>query len=162
MDILLPPFALFFIGAIALFFVRGVTALLITVVVPVISFFILLLWQQGEYFQYQLLGLELTLVKLDRLSLIFSYLFHLAALLAGIFALHEKDKMQQIASLAYAGSAIGAVMAGDWISLFIFWELLALTSVFLIFARRTEKSYRSGMRYLIMQVLSGVLLFSGA
>jgi multicomponent Na+:H+ antiporter subunit D len=67
-----------------------------------------------------------------------------------------------VASLAYAGSAVGAVFAGDWMSLFVFWELLALTSVFLIWARRTPASYSSGMRYLIIQVLSGVLLFAGA
>lgn len=157
-----PPFALFFIGALLLLITRGVVASAITVLTPIVSFLVLLLWPQGDFFTYSLFGAELTLVHLDKLSLIFAYLFHLAALLAGIFALHEKDKLQQVASLAYAGSAAGAVMAGDWISLFIFWELLALTSVFLIFARRTEKSYHSGMRYLIMQVLSGVLLFSGA
>ncbi len=158
----LPPYALFFMGALALFFLRGTAAAAVTIIVPIASFAMLLLWQQGEYFHYRLLGLDLVLVDLDRLGLLFAYLFHLAAFIGGIFAFHVKDKMQQIAALAYAGSAIGAVMAGDWISLFVFWELLALTSVFLIFARRTETSYHSGMRYLIVQVLSGVLLFSGA
>ena len=109
-----------------------------------------------------MLGLELTLVKIDRLSLLFAYLFHLAAFFAGIYALHVNDRVQQVASLAYAGSALGAVFAGDWITLFVFWELLALTSVFLVLARRTPESYSSSMRYLLMQVLSGVLLFAGA
>ncbi len=164
MDVIfsLPPFTLFFVGAILLFFCRGLLASIITVAVPIISFALLLQWQHGVFYQYPIMGIDLTLVRIDRLSLLFAYLFHLAALLGGIFALHEKDKVQQIASLAYAGSAIGAVFAGDWITLFVFWELLALTSVFLIFARRTEQSYRSGMRYLMVQVLSGMLLFSGA
>lgn len=61
----------------------------------------------------------------------------------------------------YAGSALGAIFAGDLLTLFVFWELLALTSVFLIWARRTERSYRAGLRYLIIQVLSGVLLLAG-
>ncbi len=162
----LPPFALFFIGAFVLLFLRGKTgstiASIITVAVPIVSFIGLLQWQHGSFNEYQLLGLELTLIKIDKLSLLFAYIFHLAALIGCIYALHEKDRVQQIASLAYAGSAIGAVFAGDWITLFIFWELLALTSVFLILARRTEASYLSSMRYLIIQVLSGVLLFAGA
>lgn len=158
----LPPFALFFVGALLLLFTRGVVSSAITIVIPIVSFILLLQWQHGEFYQYSLLGIDLTLVRVDRLSLLFAYLFHLAALIGGIYALHEKDKVQQVAALAYVGSAIGAVFAGDWISLFIFWECLALTSVFLIWARRTPKSYASGMRYLIVQVFSGVLLFAGA
>ena len=134
----------------------------LTVLIPVVSFILLLQWQQGSYGDYSLLGLDLQLLLVDKLSLLFAYLFHLAALLGGIFALHEKDRLQQIASLAYGGSAVGAVFAGDWITLFIFWELLALTSVFLVLARRTEASYQTSLRYLLIQVLSGVLLFAGA
>lgn len=162
----LPPFALFFIGAFIILFLRGnlgaFFAKALTIAIPIISFISLLQWQHGSYGSYQILGMDLTLIKIDRLSLLFAYLFHLAALFGGIYALHIKDKVQQVAALTYAGSAIGAVFAGDWITLFIFWELLALTSVFLVLARRTEESYRSAMRYLIIQVLSGVLLFAGA
>ncbi len=158
----LPPFAWFFIGAALIIVSRGGIARAFTLLTPIVSLVVLLQWQHGLYFSYSLAGQEFTLVRVDKLSLLFAYLFHLAALIGGIFALHVKDKTQQVASLTYAGSAIGAVLAGDWISLFIFWELLALTSVFLIWARRTSRSYHSGMRYLIIQVLSGVLLFSGA
>ena len=72
------------------------------------------------------------------------------------------DPVQQVAALIYAGSTIGAVYAGDLITLFVFWELTAIASVFLIWARRTERAYRAGMRYLIIQVGSGVLLLAGA
>jgi multicomponent Na+:H+ antiporter subunit D len=64
--------------------------------------------------------------------------------------------------MMYAGSGLGAVFAGDLLTLFVFWELLAFTSVFLIWARRTQRSYVAGMRYLIIQVLSGVILLIGA
>ena len=64
-------------------------------------------------------------------------------------------------ALAYAGAAMGAVFAGDLVTLFVFWELLALTSVFLVLAPRTEKALRTGMRYLIWNVLSGVVLLAG-
>jgi len=69
--------------------------------------------------------------------------------------------MQQSATLAYAGSAIGGVFAGDLLTLFLYWELTAVTSVFLIWARRTEGAFHTGIRYLLIQVLSGVLLLMG-
>ena len=66
-----------------------------------------------------------------------------------------------MAGLIYAGAAIAAVFAGDLITLFIYWEMTAISSVFLIWASRTEQAYRAGMRYLVVQVGSGVLLLAG-
>ena len=37
----------------------------------------------------------------------------------------------------------------------------AIASVFLIWARRTEGAYHTGMRYLIIQITSGVILLAG-
>ena len=67
-----------------------------------------------------------------------------------------------MAGLIYAGSAIGGAFAGDLITLFIYWEGTAIASVFLIWSSKTENSYRAGMRYLVIQVGSGVLLLAGA
>jgi multicomponent Na+:H+ antiporter subunit D len=105
---------------------------------------------------------ELEIVRLDKLSRIFGYVFHIAAFLGAIYALHVKDKVQHVTSLMYAGATVGAVFAGDLITLFVYWELTAITSVFLIWARRTERAYRAGMRYVIIQVASGVLLLAGS
>lgn len=69
--------------------------------------------------------------------------------------------MQHVAGLVYAGSALGAVFAGDLITLFIFWELLVISSVFLVWARRDIHAFRAGIRYLVFQVGSGVLLLAG-
>jgi multicomponent Na+:H+ antiporter subunit D len=93
---------------------------------------------------------------------VFGIVFFLAAGLSVLYALQDQDPLQQVAALIYAGSAISAVYAGDLLTLFVFWELTAITSVFLIWARRTERAYRAGMRYLIIQVGSGVLLLAGA
>ncbi len=109
----------------------------------------------------RLFDYELTVVRVDRLSLVFGYIFHLAAFLAAIYALHVKDTVQHVAAMIYVGAAVGAVFAGDLITLFVYWELTAVSSVFLIWATRTEAAYRSGMRYLVIQVGSGVLLLAG-
>ncbi len=107
-------------------------------------------------------GYELEIVRLDRLSFLFAFIFHIAAALSMLFAFHVEDRLQHLAGLTYAGSAVAAACAGDLITLFVFWEATAITSVFLIWARRTERSYATGIRYLMMQVGSGVLLLAGA
>ncbi len=107
-------------------------------------------------------GYDLELLRVDKLSRIFGLIFHIAALLSAIYSLHVKDPLEQAASMAYAGCAIGAVFAGDLLSLFLFWEGTAVTSVFLVWAGRSERSTGAGVRYLLIQVGSGVLLLAGA
>jgi multicomponent Na+:H+ antiporter subunit D len=159
----LPPFVPFFIAALLALITRGWLRSLIMLATPLLGG--LHLWLDvipGINTTAHILQFELNLMRTDRLSLLFGYLFHIAAFIAAIFALSVRDTTQHVASLIYAGSALGAIFAGDLITLFIFWELLAVSSVFLIWARRSERAIRAGMRYLIIQLTSGVLLLAGA
>jgi multicomponent Na+:H+ antiporter subunit D len=130
-------------------------------IVPIIAFIQVLSLDLGNHYQLNFFGLSLELMRVDKLSRIFGLIFCLAAFLGNLYAWHIKDVTQQFAALLYVGSAIGAVFAGDFVTLFFYWEGTAITSVFLIWARRTEASYYTGMRYLIIQVGSGVLLLAG-
>lgn len=130
--------------------------------VPIVGVYPLLTMTHGTYWEYSLFGETLTGLRLDRLSFVFTLIFSLAAFLALLYAWHVRDTMQQIAALVYSGSAIGAALAGDLITLFVWWEGTAIASVFLIWARRTEGAYHTGMRYLIIQIASGVVLLAGA
>ena len=127
---------------------------------------ILAAWQiwnlpMGIFAQVEFVGHTLDMMRVDKLSRIFGLIFCLAAFLGNLYAWHVRDIVQQIAALLYAGAAIGAVFAGDLITLFFYWEGTALASVFLIWARKTEGSYHTGMRYLIIQITSGVILLAG-
>ena len=127
---------------------------------------ILAAWQiwnlpMGIFAQVEFVGHTLDMMRVDKLSQIFGLIFCLAAFLGNLYAWHVRDIVQQIAALLYAGAAIGAVFAGDLITLFFYWEGTALASVFLIWARKTEGSYHTGMRYLIIQITSGVILLAG-
>jgi multicomponent Na+:H+ antiporter subunit D len=159
----LPPFALFFLAAFLLPASRGAARKIILLATPVVA--ALHIWLNidiGVLSSYSILNVELTFMRVDKLSLLFAYLFCLASFIATIFALQVNDTKQEIAALVYAGSALGAVFAGDLITLFIFWELLAISSVVFIWARGTERAIDAGMRYLIFQVMSGVFLLAGA
>ncbi len=157
----LPPFLIFFLGALIIPFVRGGARAALLLTIPIVGAVNLWTMPEGFSWSFQFFDYTLTPLRLDPLSLLFGYLFHLAAFLAILFALHVRDAGQQVASLLYVGGALGAVFAGDLITLFVFWELLAISSVFLIWARRTPKALAAGLRYLLIQVLSGVLLLAG-
>ncbi len=105
---------------------------------------------------------SLEVLRVDKLALVWGYIFHIAAFLGVLYAIHENDAVQASMAQVYMGAAVAAVFAGDLITLFVFWELTAISSVFLIWASGTESSFRSGMRYLIVQVGSGVTLLAGA
>ena len=159
---LLPPFLPLLIGAFAAVVLRGHLRSAIMLLTPIWGALQLLGLEPGLYWTMEFMGYQLEPVRVDKLSIMFGYLFHLAVFIAIVYALHLKDTLQHFAGLSYAASAVGAVFAGDLLTLFVFWELLALTSVFLIWARRTERAYGAGMRYIVMKVLSGVLLLAGA
>jgi multicomponent Na+:H+ antiporter subunit D len=129
---------------------------------PVAAFAWLLALPHGEFARFELMGHALTAMRVDRLSLLFGYVFLIATLLATIYALQVEDTTQHVAALVYAGAALGAVFAGDLLTLFVYWELSAVSSVLLIWARRTERAYRAGMRYVVIQLASGMLLLAGA
>ncbi len=188
----LPPFVLFFVGALVVAFTKGTVRKAVVLAIPAVGG--VLLWTGAgadvaangaqSYLSWDLLGYTLSPFRADKLALLFGYLFHLAAFLGFVYALHlgdgtpdgsvaadvgeddivgnERAGLQHVAAMLYAGSALGAVFAGDFITLFVFWELLAITSVFLVWARDSERSYATGFRYLIIHVVSGVLLLSGA
>jgi multicomponent Na+:H+ antiporter subunit D len=151
-----------FLAALLSAVTRGKLRAVVMLAAPILGALNLFYIEPGTLIHASFLGMELTPVRVDSLSLLFGYLFHLASLIGVIYALHLKDPLQDVAALAYAGSAIGAVFAGDLLTLFVFWELLAVTSVVLIFARRSQHALAAGIRYLIMQVGSGVLLLAGA
>jgi len=158
----LPPGAILIVGAVLAGLLRGRQRQVTLLVLPLLSAAHLILFQPaGTTVELTFAGYDLTPIHVDRLALVWGYIFHIAAFISVLYALHVEDTVQHVAALLYIGGAIGAVFAGDLITLFVYWELTAVSSVFLIWATRTERAYKAGMRYLIIQVGSGVLLLAG-
>jgi multicomponent Na+:H+ antiporter subunit D len=157
----LPPFAVFFAGALLLALLRGRLQKTLLLLIPLLSAALLAGAPEGLIVKVHLLGYELAPYRTDRLSLLFAYVFNLAAFIGIVFSLHVHDRIQHVAALVYAGSALGAVLAGDLISVFVYWELAAVSSVFLIWSQRSPRAVAAGWRYLVFQFLSGLLLLAG-
>lgn len=157
----LPPAAIFIIGAFLVPFLRGHVKSAYMLLLPVIGFINLLNIPEGTHWVLQFLDYELLPVKVDRLSLVFGYLFTIASFIATLYALKVKDDLQHAAAFLYAGSGLGVVFAGDLLSLFVFWEIMAVAATFIIWAARTDKASAAGMRYFIVHIFGGLCLMIG-
>ncbi len=128
---------------------------------PVLGFAYTFGLEDGTSVYLEVFDYTLETLRVDKLALVWGYIFHIAAFLGSLYAIHERDRLQSAMAQIYMGSAIAAVFAGDLITLFVFWELTAVSSVFLIWASRTERAFQAGMRYLLIQIGSGALLLAG-
>ena len=157
----LSPGLILIIGALLIPLLRGYWRAAYMLALPVLALWQLIDLGHGTFAAISLFDLTLQTVRIDNLSFIFALIFIIAAFLSVIYAMHVRDTIQHVAGLVYAGSAIGAVLAGDLITLFVYWEGTAISSVFLIWASRNERAYRAGLRYLLVHVGSGVILLAG-
>lgn len=131
-------------------------------IVIAISAYVLYRLGLGEYGKIDVFAETLTTLRLDPLSRIFAVIFHLAAALNVIYSWHDHNNQTGgFAGLAYPAACLGGVLAGDFLTLFVWWEIAAITSVFYVWMRGTRETYLAGMRYLAIQILSGVLLLGG-
>ncbi|MEH1127198.1 Na(+)/H(+) antiporter subunit D [Micromonospora sp. CPCC 206061] len=155
------PALLLMVGALGVPLLRGWPRRVLMVALPIAALVVLWLLPEGTGATFEFLGLVLNPVRVDGLSRVFATGFLIAAVLTAVYALHLRDSVQQTVILIYAASAVGGTLAGDLLTLFVFWELAGLSSALLIWAGRTERSHRAAMRYLVAQTISGLLMLAG-
>ena len=119
-------------------------------------------WTATDTHRLSVLGQELPfLLRVDKFSLIFAYVFSTMALIGMVYSLHVKDDAQHVSALTYAGGALGVTFAGDFLSLYVFWELMAVSSVLLVWLRREPSAVAAGFRYLLVHIVGGLFLLAG-
>jgi multicomponent Na+:H+ antiporter subunit D len=158
----LPPGLLLIVAAVPAVLLPHRLSQLVMLALPILG--LAHLFSMPNDFEYSIVVFDYTLqiTRIDSLSRVFGIVFYIAAFLGVLYASHQKDRLQAAAAMIYAGAAIAAVFAGDLLTLFVWWELTAISSVFLVWASRTEAALKAGQRYLIIQVTSGLLLLAGA
>jgi len=129
--------------------------------IPILVFVRTLTMAKGVFGQVQFLDWILIFGRVDALSLVFGYIMSLMCILGTLYGLHVKENAQHIAAWFYVAGSIGAIYAGDFITLFLFWELMAFSSVFLIWFRGRRESLGAGLRYLLVHVFGGLALLMG-
>ncbi len=157
----LHPSVILLLGALVIPFLKGTAQQAYRVGLALVFIFLVFQTQVGVHGQFSFGGLELVTGRADKLSLVFAYVFSLITLIATIYSLHVKDNVQHVTAFIYAAAATGVTFAGDLLTLYVFWEMMMLASVWLIWRRQSATSYASGYRYLLVHAVSGVTLLAG-
>jgi len=127
-----------------------------------ISFLLSLFLNYEASIDLNFLSFQLQLYRVDFISKTFVIIFTLITLIASIYAINQKSILELRSAYLYVSAAIGAVLSGDLISLFVFWELMAIGSTLVILSNSSNKlSESSGLRYLLIHLLGGVILMVG-
>jgi multicomponent Na+:H+ antiporter subunit D len=128
---------------------------------PVIALWSVFSAVPGTYDVVPYLGQQVILGRVDSLSLIFAQVFAVMSLIGMVYALNVEDKGQHIAAMLYVAGSFGSVFAGDYVSLFVFWELMSIGSTFLVFLNRSRESTLAGFRYFLYHTIGGLFLLGG-
>ncbi|PDT84814.1 Na(+)/H(+) antiporter subunit D [Sinorhizobium sp. BJ1] len=155
------PALLFIVGAVPIAFLNGAIRKAYLLLIPVLAILAVLAMQPGSYGAAQFLGQDILIAKVDKLSIVFATVFTIMALIGMVYALHLTEAGQHVAAFVYVGSALGVVFAGDYLTLYLFWEGMAFASAYLVFAQGGEKAVRAAFRYLMVHVTGGVVLLGG-
>ncbi|MCK4491045.1 MAG: Na(+)/H(+) antiporter subunit D [Candidatus Altiarchaeales archaeon] len=155
------PTTVYFIGACLIPLLKGRLRKMLVVLVPILAFTSLLCVSHGSHWTYEFLDYELVFGRVDTLSLCFAYVFVIMSFIGAIYALHLRDSGQYVAAFLYIGGALGVVFAGDLLTLFIFWEIMAFSSVFLIWYRKGKRAMDAGFRYILVHAFGGSCLLAG-
>jgi multicomponent Na+:H+ antiporter subunit D len=156
-----PPAMLFILGALLIPLLRGKLKQIYLLVIPALAFLDILQLKRGTSWVYHFIGYELVFCQVDRLSLVVGYIFVIIGFLALLYSLHIEEDGQHVAAFLYVGSSLGVVFAGDYFTLFAFWEIMAVSSVFLVWYQKEKRSLDAGFRYLIMHIIGGCCLLAG-
>ncbi|MEO6624109.1 MAG: Na(+)/H(+) antiporter subunit D [Burkholderiaceae bacterium] len=160
-DLVWHPGLVLIAGATLLPWLRGVVRRVVVVAMPLLV--LLLVWQlpDGPVWQLRFLDYTITPLQGDKLARLFATIFALMAACGGLFALAQKSRVELPAAYLYAGSAIGVVLAGDMLTMFAFWEMMAIGSTVVLWSNGRESSYLAARRYIMIHLLGGVALFAG-
>lgn len=157
----LTPGLLYIFSGLFSYFLKGKLQKLFIISVPIIAFFQLLSLKSSDSYIVSFLMSNINLLRVDNLSLVFGYVFVISSFAGFLYGIGTAKKAEYSSALIYIGSALSVVFARDLITLYIFWEFMALSSVFLVLLKRTERSRKASLRYLMVHIFGGLILLSG-
>jgi multicomponent Na+:H+ antiporter subunit D len=155
------PALILILGAFLLPMLRGAARNAMVLLIPLVA--LALLWRlpEGALWQAQWMGYAIEPLAVDRLSRLFATIFILMAFGGGLYALAQVNRLEVPAAFLYAGAAVGVSLAGDLITVFVFWEMMAVGSVLLLWCGGTRAAYEASLRYAMVHLLGGAILFAG-
>ena len=160
-DGVIPPAFVLLAGAALIGLTRGHVRTAVLFAAPLAALWAV--WQipDGVVVTAQFLGYEIQPVEGSPVRRLFATIFSLMAATGGLFAFRHARWYELAAGYAYAAGAVGVSFAGDLITLFLYWELMAIFSTVVVWCGGTPEARAAGIRYAIMHLLGGVILKVG-
>lgn len=155
------PGLILVLGAFLIPFLKGALRPVLLLGLPILALSLVWTLPEGNSFSLPFMDYTLNPVHSSAEGRLFATIFSIMAMAGGLYAWKQANTLELTAAFIYAGSAIGVTFAGDLITLFIFWELMALGSTAVVWAAGTETAYRASMRYLLVHLFGGVILMAG-
>ena len=157
----LPPGLILLAGALLIALTRGWLRNVMVLGIPLVAMASVWTIPDGVVATIPFLDYVLQPVEGSPVRRLFATVFVLMAFAGGLFALRQAKWYELSAAYAYAAGAVGVCFAGDLISLFLFWELMALFSTVVVWCGGTPGARAAGIRYAILHLLGGVILKVG-
>ncbi|HET7717622.1 MAG TPA: Na(+)/H(+) antiporter subunit D [Bauldia sp.] len=157
---LLMPGVVMMAAGFVLFFLRGPGRNALIFLAPLAVLSLVWLLPEGRSEPIRWLGYELVPFHSDALGRLFGTVFAFTAFAAGIYALRQERRAEIPVAFIYAGAALGVVFAADLITLFVFWEMMAVGSALIVWMGGSG-ARGAGLRYIVIHLLGGVLLMAG-
>ena len=155
------PALILIVAGFLLFALSGAARGAVALVAPLLTLWAIWLVPDGVSLTAGFLEYELELIEGDRLSRLFATIFAIMAFAGGLFALRQPSRLETPAAFVYAGSAVGVSFAGDLITVFIFWEVMAVASTMVLWSAGTVGAYKASLRYILVHLFGGVVLMAG-
>ena len=138
LPVLLPGLVLIAAGLVLLR-LRGTARDVVVLAAPLVVLWLIWALPEGTAGNIHWLGYELVPFRSDRLSRLFGTVFSIMAFAGGLFGLRQQRLAETPVAYMYAGASLGVVFAGDLITVFVFWELMAVCSTLVIWLAGKER-----------------------
>jgi multicomponent Na+:H+ antiporter subunit D len=159
---LLSPALFLVAGALLTALLRGGLRTAVVLIAPLLTLWSVWQIEDGVAGTLTFLGYyELQPVEGSPVRRLFATIFSLMALVGGLYSFRQARWYELAAAQAYAAGAVGVCFAGDLITLFLYWELMALFSTVIVWCGGSPAARAAGVRYAIMHLLGGVILKVG-
>ncbi|MFT6777925.1 MAG: multicomponent Na+:H+ antiporter subunit D [Paraglaciecola sp.] len=159
-EIFSPAFILL-IAAVLIGLVKGHARTAVILLAPIITLWAI--WQipDGVQGTIKFLSYNIEPVEGSPLRRLFATIFAIMVFVGGLYSFRIARWYELAAAFAYAAGAIGVCFAGDLLTMFLYWELMAIFSTIVVWCGGTPGARAAGIRYAIMHLLGGVILKVG-
>ena len=162
-DTWIHPSAILLVGAVILPCLPKAWRKIFLVLVPLLTFADVVSMQghNGVFGSLRFMDATMIFGRVDALSMVFAYIMSLMCIIGTVYGLHVENPLEQSAAWVYVAGSLGVIFCGDYLTLFLFWEIMAFSSVFLVWFRRRKESLATGYRYLLVHTAGGLMLLAG-